>query len=212
MPAEPADHPYTVVLTGGIASGKTLVSDEFAKHGVGIIDADIIAHEIVTRGRPALKDIETAFGKAFIDDNGLLKRENLRALIFSDSQARKKLESILHPRIRREITRAITLIKSTYCLLVIPLFAERGAYPTVDRVLVVDVKPTTQLDRLMKRDKTSRRQAQQALASQSSRADRLRLADDVLENSGTIAATRQRIDLLHKKYLELAKEAQQPRS
>jgi len=204
MVADLADHPYTVVLTGGIAAGKTLISDEFAKLGVEIIDADVIARELVTPGRAALKEIEAAFGPSIIDDNGHLMRENMRALIFSDPQARKKLESILHPKIRQEITRATTLIRSAYCILVIPLFAENGAYPKVDRVLVVDVKPAVQLDRLMKRDKSNRKLAQQALASQSSRADRLRLADDIVENTGTQASARRKVAQLHQKYTQLA--------
>jgi len=194
-------------LTGVIAAGKTLVSDEFAKLGVEVIDADVTAREIVMPGRVALKEIGAVFGMDYIDDNGHLKRENLRALIFSDPAARKQLESILHPRIRKEITRAITLIRSAYCIVVIPLFAEDGAYSNIDRVLVVDVKPAIQLDRLMRRDNSDRKQAQQALASQSSREDRLRLADDVLENTGTVAATRRKVKQLHQKYLQLANEA-----
>ena len=114
--------PYTVALTGGIASGKTLISDEFAGLDVGIIDSDVIAHRIVESGQPALREIQAGFGPGVIDDQGRLKRRSLRNLIFSDTDARKKLESILHPRIRDEATKAVAKTASAYCLLVIPLF------------------------------------------------------------------------------------------
>lgn len=202
-----ADRPYTVVLTGGIAAGKTLVSDEFAQLGIGVIDTDIIARQIVTPGQAALEEIKSTFGADIIDAAGQLKRQVLRARIFSDPNARKKLEAILHPRIRREVSKAITRVKSVYCILVIPLWVENGTYPHIDRVLVVDVNPATQLDRLMSRDGSSRVEAHQALASQASRAERLGIADDVLENSGSPIATRQHVAQLHQKYLHLAADS-----
>ena len=199
-------HIFTVALTGGIASGKTLVSDEFAKLGVPIIDTDVIAHQLVEPGQNALMEIRDTFGPTIIDKSGRLKRRELRSLIFLDPYKRKKLESILHPRIRHEAFRRIAKLNADYCILVIPLLAEREAYPNVDRVLVVDVETETQISRLMARDNSSRKQAEQVLAAQASREQRLGLADDVLENSGSPQQACDLVEKLHRKYLQLAKE------
>jgi len=200
------DPPFTIVLTGGIASGKTLVSDAFKKLGVPVIDTDVIAHQIVEPGMPALLEIESAFGVKILDENGRLRRKDLRELIFIDPEARKKLESILHPKIRKKVRQAIVEVKHDYCILVIPLLAGRGTYPDVARVLVVDVDPEVQITRLMARDNSTRRQAEQALASQASRAQRLNIADDVLENSGSPEAVLPAVSKLNKLYTKLAGE------
>ena len=196
--------PYTIALTGGIASGKTLISDEFSRLGVAVIDTDVIAHQIVEPGQTALQEIKDIFGSNFIDGNGRLDRQKLRSLIFSNPGERKKLESILHPRIRQEADNAVAKVTHTYCLLVIPLLTERGVYPNVDRILVVDVEPDTQISRLIARDKTSQRQARQALASQDNRAQRLKIADDILDNSGSPEQARCEVAQLNLKYLRLA--------
>jgi len=200
----PTNHPFVVALTGGIASGKTLISDEFARLGVPVIDTDVIAHRIVEPGQPALREIEQVFGAQIVDENGLLRRSKLRALIFADSDARIKLESILHPKIRDEVHKAIAGVTSAYCILVIPLLAERGAYPDVDRVLVVDVAPDVQIERLMARDNCSREQAQLALKSQANREDRLKIADDVLDNSGSLEQAVSEVARFHEKYGRMA--------
>jgi dephospho-CoA kinase len=197
-------HPYIVALTGGIASGKTLISDEFARLGVPVIDTDVIAHKLVEPGQPALEEIENTFGSLIIDETGRLKRGELRALIFSDPEKRKRLEAILHPKIRQEASDAIARVASPYCILVIPLLTERTAYPNVNRVLVVDAEPETQITRLMTRDNCSREKAEQALATQISRANRLKIADDILDNSGSPAQARQAVAQLHQKYSKLA--------
>ena len=196
--------PYTVALTGGIASGKTLVSDEFARLGVTVIDTDVIAHEIVEPGQPALLEIENTLGAQYIDAQGRLKRSDLRTLIFSDPHARQQLEAILHPKIRRAVELAIGSVTTAYCLLVIPLLAERGNYPFVNRVLLVDVEPETQINRLMQRDTTSREQALKALAAQADRSRRIEIADDILDNSGSPEQARRKVAYLHRKYLQLA--------
>jgi dephospho-CoA kinase len=198
------NHPYTVALTGGIASGKTLISDEFGNLGVPVIDTDVIAHQIVEPGQPALKKIESVFGADMIDKHGRLKRQALRALIFSNPDERKKLESILHPIIRQEADDAVAKVIHSYCILVIPLLAGRGAYPNVNRILVVDVDPGTQISRLMARDNASEEQARQVLASQASRSQRLEIADDILDNSGSPVQARKAVARLHRKYLALA--------
>jgi len=204
-PAQADNHPYIVALTGGIASGKTLVSNEFARLGAPVIDMDIIAHEIVEPGQAALLEIEGAFGSGVISTDGRLKRSDLRTLIFSDPESRRKLESILHPRIRQRAAETIEQMDAAYCILVIPLFAGRSVYPNVDRVLVVDVDAETQIERLMSRDNSSRKQAEQALSSQISREQRLKIADDILDNSGSPEQVRQKVNELNVKYLRLAK-------
>ena len=204
-PSSESNHrPYTVALTGGIASGKTMISNEFVGLGVPVIDTDIIAHQLVEPGQPALKEIEDVFGSKVIDDSGRLKRSELRSLIFSDPVKRKKLESILHPKIREKAAKAVADAESDYCILVIPLLAERGTYPNVDRVLVIDVEIETQISRLMARDNSSRNQAELALAAQASRKQRLNIADDVLENSGSLHQARHKVSQLHLKYIQLS--------
>lgn len=196
--------PFIVALTGGIASGKTLISDGFANLGVPVIDTDVIAHQIVEPGQPALQEIEATFGAGVIEAKGRLKRSELRSIIFSDPEARIKLESILHPRIRQKVEQAIAELTDPYCILVIPLLAEKGGYQMVDRVLVVDVSVETQVSRLMTRDECSRKEAQDILATQASRSLRLEIADDVLENSGSVEDAVQKVLVLHERYLELS--------
>lgn len=199
-----SDQPFTVALTGGIASGKTLVSDEFKKLNVAIIDADIIAHQVVQAGWPALLEIKKAFGPGILGKDGQLRRRKLRELIFTNPTARTKLESILHPIIRDEIKQSILAVKAPYCIVVIPLLVEGGSYPMVNRILVVDVDTKTQISRLMARDDSNRQQAEQALASQANRQQRLAIADDVLENSGGIDEVRAKVAHLHQRYLKMA--------
>ena len=196
--------PYVIALTGGIASGKTLISNEFARLGVPVIDTDVIAHQIVEPGQAALLEIEKVYGAQIIDERGKLKRSVLRTLIFTDPDARKKLEYIMHPRIKQEVNKAIAELTSPYCILVIPLLAARPDYPYVNRILVVDVEPETQIRRLVARDNCSRELAEQALAAQISRAQRLKIADDVLENSDSPSSAHARVASLHEKYLHMS--------
>lgn len=200
------NHPFTVALTGGIASGKTLVSDAFTALGVPVVDTDVIAHRLAEPGQPALREIEQTFGSDIIDDSGRLERRKLRALIFANANMRTKLEAILHPKIRQAARDAIKGVTFAYCILVIPLLAERGAYPNIDRVLVVDVDAETQIKRLMARDDSDREQAERALASQASRNQRLQIADDVLDNTGSLQQTHDQVTRLHAKYLRLAQQ------
>ena len=197
-------HPFTVALTGGIASGKTLISDEFARLGVAVIDTDIIAHSLVEPGQPALKEIKNTFGSKIVDGSGRLIRRELRALIFADAEKRKKLEAILHHKIRQEAGKAIAKVNSSYCILVIPLLAESEFYPNLDRVLVVDVEPETQISRLMARDNSRRKEAEQILAAQASREQRMSIADDVIDNSGSQQKAHHEVVMLHQKYIHLA--------
>jgi len=195
---------YTIVLTGGIASGKSAVSDCFERLGAAVIDTDRIAREVVEPGQPALVRIAEEFGAEFLDQEGRLDRRRMRDAIFSDPEQKSRLEAILHPLIAGEVQRRITQLEAPYCILVIPLFAESSGYSWTDRVLVVDVSEETQIQRVMARDGINRKQAQAILDAQLGRTDRLALADDILDNSGSLAKLNGKVKALHKKYLELA--------
>ncbi|MSQ98241.1 MAG: dephospho-CoA kinase [Xanthomonadales bacterium] len=196
--------PYVVILTGGIASGKTAVSSRFERLGVPVIDTDIIAREVVQAGRPALTAIVDQFGKEVLDEKGELDRGRMRDLIFSDPVSKKKLENILHPAIGQEVRLRLDAIQGGYCILVVPLLAESGRYAGSDRVLVVDVDARTQLQRLVARDKISIELATAMLKAQASRQQRLDLANDVIENTGNLEALDREVASLHEKYGRLA--------
>jgi dephospho-CoA kinase len=177
-----------VALTGGIASGKTLVSQQFERLGVPVFDADAIARELVSPGQEALAEIASAFGPGMLTSDGTLDRARMRTLVFADEGARRRLEAILHPRIRSALVERARACTADYCLLAIPLLTEnRSAYGWVDRVLVVDAAPGLQHARLMQRDGMTIEAAQRMLDAQATRAARLAGADDVIDNGGAIA-------------------------
>ena len=194
-----------VGLTGGIGSGKTAVSDRFATLGVPVVDTDLISRQLVEPGRPLLQTIAREFGESYLDASGRLDRSALRRLIFSDPQARTRLESILHPAIRREAERQLRRLQADYAILVIPLLVENGADYPLDRILVVDTPESQQIERVMQRDDCSMAAARKILDSQASRAQRLRLADDVIVNDADLSALSASVDQLHARYLELAR-------
>jgi dephospho-CoA kinase len=196
--------PFRVALTGGIASGKTAVANLFAAHGVPVIDTDVIAREVVEPGQPALAAVVDSFGSQVLAEDGRLDRPRLRDQIFGDADARRRLEAILHPAIRAQMERQSRAAGGPYQILVIPLLVEGGRRDHVDRVLVVDVPEATQIERLVRRDRVPREQAEAALRAQASREARLAFADDVIENTGDLAALDSRVALLHEKYLKLA--------
>jgi len=195
---------FTVVLTGGIASGKSAVSACFEKLGTPVVDTDIIAREVVEPGSPALERIAGELGAGFLDADGKLNRSKLRQAIFSDPDLKSRLESILHPLIGKEVLQQVKQLDSPYCIIVIPLYAESSTYAWIDRVLVVDVIEDTQIERVMARDGISRDQARAILNAQASRQDRLALADDILDNSGDLSELPEKVKALHEKYLSLA--------
>ena len=196
--------PFRVALTGGIASGKTTVANMFAAHGVPVIDTDVIAREVVEPGQPALAAVVDAFGTGVLAADGRLDRPRLRERIFGDAEARRRLEAILHPAIRDEMERQSRAAGGPYQVLVIPLLVEGGRRDHIDRVLVVDVPEATQIERLVRRDGVSRDQAEAALRAQASRDARLAFADDVIENTGDVAALETRVAKLHGDYLRRA--------
>jgi len=193
-----------VVLTGGIASGKSAVSACFEKLGTPVVDTDIIAREVVEPGSPALERIAGELGAGFLDADGKLNRSKLRQAIFSDPDLKSRLESILHPLIGKEVLQQVKQLDSPYCIIVIPLYAESSTYAWIDRVLVVDVIEDTQIERVMARDGINRDQARAILNAQASRQDRLALADDILDNSGDLSELPEKVKALHEKYLSLA--------
>lgn len=196
-----------VGLTGGIASGKTLVAEMFAELGAAIVDTDQVARAVVAKGEPGLSTVVNAFGEDILTPDGTLDRVRLRRQVFADHAARARLEAILHPLIRAQTLVEIDGLArrgSPYCLIAVPLLVETGFQALVDRVLVVDCPPALQLERLMARDRQSRAEAQKMLAAQTSRENRLQVADDVIDNSGSVENTRQQVDQLHRRYSELA--------
>jgi dephospho-CoA kinase len=197
--------PLRIGLTGGIASGKSTVTQRFAELGVPVIDADLAARKVVEPGQPGLAQVVQRFGAGVLDANGRLDRRALRTLIFSDSSLREALDAILHPLIRADMEREAARAKAPYVIMAVPLLVEGGtAGQRVDRVLVVDADETLQIQRLQARDGSSEDQARAILASQASRATRLSEADDVLLNTRTVAELRQAVDQLHEQYLQLA--------
>ncbi|HTC38579.1 MAG TPA: dephospho-CoA kinase [Steroidobacteraceae bacterium] len=200
--------PLRIGLTGGIASGKSTVTQRFAELGVPVIDADVASRNVVEPGKPGLAQVVQRFGGGILDADGRLDRRALRNLIFEDSSLRQALDAILHPLIRAEMEREAAQATAPYVVMAIPLLVEGGsAGKRVDRVLVVDADETLQIQRLQARDGSSEEQARAILSSQATRAARLSHADDVLLNAGSVAELRQAVDRLHAQYLQLAQSS-----
>ncbi|MFM4964461.1 dephospho-CoA kinase [Aeromonas bivalvium] len=198
---------YVVAITGGIGSGKTTVANQFAELGIEIIDADVIAREVVEPGMPALAAIRQHFGAGVLDEEGRLDRRRLRERVFSEPDAKGWLNALLHPLIRQEMQRQCAAARSPYCLLVVPLLVENRLTAMADRILVVDVDEETQITRTCRRDGVSRAQAKAIVAAQASRMARLAAADDIIENrDGAPEVLRERILALHQTYLAFASQ------
>jgi dephospho-CoA kinase len=192
-------------LTGGIASGKSTVEQRLIELGVPVVNADDSARAVVAHGQTGLAAVVERFGGGVLRPDGELDRPALRNLIFQSPEKRRDLEAILHPLIREHMERQAAGAVGPYLVLSIPLLVESsGARDRVDRILVVDADESQQVQRLMTRDSVSVEQARAVLAAQASRTDRLKVADDVLLNSGSVAELRQAVDRLHQRYLELA--------
>lgn len=195
----------TVGLTGGVASGKSLVASAFERLGIDVVDADDVARDIVRPGQPALSDIIEHFGPQVIDDNGELRRRVLRQIVFDDAGARRVLEEITHPRIRDELVRRRDAAESEYVLLVVPLLVEAGTHDLVHRLLVVDAPESVQLERLMARDDIDEDLARKMIEAQHRRSLRLASADDVLVNTGPRKDIADLAAALHAGYSRLAR-------
>lgn len=194
----------TVGLTGGIASGKSVVSSAFETLGAGIIDADRIARDVVADGTPARAEIHTEFGDDVFTADGDLDRRTLRRMIFADSDARARLEAITHPHIHAALAAERDACTAPYCILVIPLLAKSEMRNLVDRVLVVDAPRDVQLERLQARDDIDDGLATQMIDAQDNRRDRLAMADDVLINTGPRKDIGDLAAAFHAGYLRLA--------
>ncbi|MBT8091503.1 MAG: dephospho-CoA kinase [Gammaproteobacteria bacterium] len=196
---------FRIALTGGIASGKSVVTEMFRELGAAVVDTDVIAREVVQPGQPALDEVRDRFGDSVIRANGELDRKALRRLVFEDAALRRDLEAILHPRIGAETRRQAMAAGGSYQLIVVPLLVGSALLDVVDRVLVVDCDEQTQLRRLLARDAESPEQARRMLAAQTSREQRLAIADDVIRNDGSLEDTRRQVARLDKRYRRLAR-------
>jgi dephospho-CoA kinase len=191
-------------LTGGIASGKSTVSQLFASHGVPVIDADVIAREVIAPGTALLQKVFARFGPTIRRPDGTLDRAALRQLVFADASKRRELEALLHPAIRERTARLAWQAIGPYQLHVVPLLVETGAASRYHRVLVVDCPESLQSQRLRARDGVTEPEARAMLEAQASRQARLAVADDVITNDGAPAALAPQVAALHEQYLRLA--------
>ncbi|MCX7171932.1 MAG: dephospho-CoA kinase [Proteobacteria bacterium] len=199
---------FIVGLTGGIGSGKSAAADMFAELGAAVVDADRIAHELTAPGGAAMAAIRSAFGAGVIAADGALDRVAMRRLAFSDAAAKSRLEGILHPLIRAESQRRCEIGLASgapYVVLVVPLLVESGTYrDRVARVLVVDCAESTQVDRVMARNRMSSEEVRGIMATQATRSERLTAADDSVDNDSDMERLRTKIEVLHRKYSGLA--------
>lgn len=195
---------YIVALTGGIGSGKSEAANIFAKLGVPVVDVDAISHALTDKPTALTASIGAEFGEEYLTTEGALDRAKMRALVFSDTAAREKLNAILHPAIYDETLKQLQAhADAPYQLLVIPLLFESPRYlPLVQHILVVDCDEQTQIRRVMMRSQLSETEVKHIIAAQTSRDERLRHANDVLENDGDLQKLTKEIEQLHKKYLK----------
>ncbi|MEG9489776.1 dephospho-CoA kinase [Mannheimia indoligenes] len=208
---------YVVGLTGGIGSGKTTVSDLFAELGVEIIDADIVARQVVEKGTPLLAQIVEHFGEDILNAEKELDRAKLRQIVFNNETEKNWLNNLLHPAIRVEMVKKLQESTACYVIWVVPLLIENKLTEFCDRVLVIDVSPEIQLERATRRDKSKTETIKNIMEAQVSREERLRYADDVIENNlpleQGLPLIKEQVQALHHKYLVLAKkekECQKP--
>jgi dephospho-CoA kinase len=198
--------PFTVVLTGGIGSGKSAVTDLFAARGAAVVDTDVIAHALTGPGAPGSRALADAFGADSLGADGALDRRKMRVRAFGDPAAKARLEAILHPMIRAEAqARTAAATESPYVLVVVPLLTAASAYAQqADRVLVVDCPEALQVTRVMQRSGLTEPEVRAIMATQTTRASRLAMADDVITNDGSRAALQPQVEALHAHFCALA--------
>lgn len=192
-------------LTGGIGSGKSTVTDLFARLGVPIIDADVIAKQLTSPKQEAFENIIKHFGSDILDQNGQLNRKRLGQIIFQNNQERQWLEKLLHPEIERQMHEQIKQLSTSfpYCIAAIPLLIEVHPYSFIDRILVIDIPEPLQIERVMARDHLSKKEVSHILSSQTSRENRLAKAHDVIINTGSLADLTEQVKSLHQQYLKM---------
>ena len=187
-------------LTGGIASGKTIVSDFFKQFGTKVIDADVISHQVTKPDGTAFQEIISSFGSSVLDENGLIDRKKMRKIIFDDVSKKEMLERIIHPKVREEMFNLASQSNDHYLIVSVPLLVETGMNEMMDRTLVVDCSEETQIERLMHRDKITLGEAKSILRNQTNRSTRLKAADDLIVNEKNVT-----LNELEKEVLELNK-------
>ena len=195
---------FVVGVTGGIGSGKTAVTDEFKKHGINVVDSDVISRKVVEPGTPGLLALVNRYGQHILQPDLCLNRSALRTIIFDSQDERKWVESLLHPLIRQQTLADVSSSTSSYTLLSSPLLIESGQLSLVNRVLVVDVPEDIQVVRASLRDGVTKKNIRDIIQSQISREKRMAMADDILDNSGSIESILPAVAGLHQKYLEMA--------
>ena len=198
---------YIIGLTGGVASGKSEVALRFAALGVTVADADVAARVAVEPGSEGLAEVVAAFGPQVLRPDGALDRGAMRRLVFDDADARRRLEAIVHPRVRGRLHAQCAVAAGAYAIAAIPLLAEgggRNAYPWLDRILLVDVPEAVQAERVMARDRVDAELARKMISAQATRAERLAIADDIIVNDGSLEALDAHVAALHARYLAFA--------
>lgn len=197
-------HIWVLGVTGGIGSGKSTATDRFSSLGISVVDADQVARDVVACGTPALQAIAERFGDRVIQANGELDRAALRAIIFADPSEKTWLNALLHPAIREHMLTQLQTATSPYVVLSAPLLLENGLEQYTDRVLVIDLPEALQIQRTQTRDQVDSDQISAIMAAQLSREERIAKADDILDNSGSVAELHAKIDRLHEYYLRIA--------
>ena len=200
---------FILGLTGGIGSGKSAASQWFETQGITVVDADIVAREVVEAGQPALTQIRESFGDWVIQPNGELDRRALREHIFKTPEARLKLEAITHPAIRTSIIQQLSSATSPYVILVSPLLFETNQHQLTHRNLLIDAPEHIQIERASQRDGQTIEQIQNIIAVQMPREKKQQLSDDIVLNDGHLDHLFQQLDVLHRQYLKIAHEKKQ---
>ena len=194
-----------VGLTGGVGSGKSSVANLFAELGIGVLDADKIAHSLYEPGQPAYSAVVAQFGEGILS-NGRIDRVRLRERVYAKEADRRTLEAIIHPLVYQSLARLAGCMVAPYCIIAIPLLVETRAQGFVDRILVVDCHPEQQYERVRQRDGLDDRAIGLIVQAQASRRERLAIANDVIENTGEVGLLREQVENLHRSYLALAQE------
>ncbi len=196
---------YVLALSGGVASGKSAVTDRLRMLGATILDADQISRDVVAPGTPGLATLREHFGDSVLNPDGTLDRRAMRERIFADADARRALEAIVHPRVRDALRFGAAAIKQGIVVLAIPLLVESGHYDWVDRTVMVDARTATQQARLMARDRVDAELALKMIATQAPRSRRLAIADEVIANDGTLNELHQRVEAAWSNWLTLTR-------
>lgn len=195
---------FVLGLTGGIGSGKSAASQWFEAQGITVVDADVVAREVVEIGQPALTQIQQAFGDWVLLEDGSLNRRALREYIFQSPEARKTLESITHPAIRTSIIQQLHAAQSPYAILVSPLLFETNQHELTQHTLLIDATIGLQIERASQRDGQNIEQIRNIIAAQMSREQKQTMADDIVLNDGHLDHLYAHLRLLHQKYLNMA--------